>query len=323
MTKIYPEIYPEIYHLKNLQVIEISGADSFKFLQGLITNDVNKTLNEEIIYTAMLNSNGRFLYDFFLSYNQHNQSIILICSQKYHHDLIKKLNFFRLKSAVKISPAVDINVLYAPKKNELENELEKFKGNYQIFKDPRNQAMGVFCLVDHQDISKLAIDDNLFAYHCTRINNLICQGEFDLISEKSFIQEFAFDKINAIDYNKGCYVGQEIIARSYHRGEIRKKIINLEIDLLENDIFKQKLFNLVNNQDLSTKKPNYYFFDCQNSLKISNCNQEIGQLLSLIFDEKKCLALGQIKLSENLKLENLNNDLIIEQINISSAKINF
>lgn len=313
MTKIFPQIH----NLKNLQVIEIFGADSFKFLQGLITNDVNKILNEEIIYTAMLSGNGRFLYDFFLKYNQQNSSINLLCSQKYRDDLIKKLNFFRLKSAVKISAVENISVLYAIEKKDLE------QFNQQILKDPRNIAMGFFCLVENQQIPDLSFSDDLSSYHFLRIKNLVCQGEYDLVGEKSFIQEFAFDQLNAIDYNKGCYVGQEIIARSYHRGEIRKKIINLNIDLTKNNQFREQLFSFVKNNDLLLKNHNYYFLNSQESMKINHRDLEIGQLLSLIFNDQQCYGLGQIKISENLQLENLNNDLKIEQINISSAKINF
>ena len=306
-----------IFHLKNLQIIEISGKDSKKFLQGLITNDINKINDSNLIFTCLLNSNSRYFCEFFIyeiaDENQKNaKKILLICAKKFSLELQKKLNFFRLRSDVKISLNEDLQVFYSFNSKDL----EQFKVN--IFNDPRSKKMGYFAIINNeilqQNIDKitLATIDN---YHQKRIENKICEGEFDLIIDKSFIQEFDYDNLSAIDYQKGCYIGQELIARTHHRGEIRKKIFYLEFEL-EN-------FTTPLNPNLSM--PNF-LFEVDNLFDLTLNDKVCGKILSSIFTKNNSNifnfhALAQIRIddnflsydsnSQNLFLENLNKHLKI------------
>lgn len=190
--------------LSDRQIIEISGNDAAKFLQGLITNDINKS--DKLIYSAMLNNQGRFLYDFFIF--KQKESYFLDSFKQRTEEIARKLNFFKLKSDVTIKITPEINI-YATKNDETAS-----------FYDPRNPNMPNRLYTT----SEIPHSTDQNPYHQTRILNKIPESEHDLTYEKSIINEFNFDELNAIDYEKGCYIGQELTARTHHLGEIRKKI---------------------------------------------------------------------------------------------------
>ena len=81
--------------LKNRAVISISGSEAKSFLQGLITNDINKIDSGEAIYSLMLSAQGRFLYDFFII--KHKDEIILDCASEYVDEIVKKFSFYKMK----------------------------------------------------------------------------------------------------------------------------------------------------------------------------------------------------------------------------------
>lgn len=202
-------------HLSSRSVIEIGGHDRKKFLQGLITNDVEKASAVSLVYSAMLNSQGRFLYDFFIF--EDGEKLLLDCDNQRRDEIFKKLNFYKLRSQVEI------------KKND---QIKIFSNqNSQGFIDPRNPKLGY--RLYSSDLN--ADNESQAEYDFARISLKIPESELDLTYEKSFILEFGFDELNAIDYNKGCYIGQELTARTHYRGEIRKKIFHVKIatDIIE------------------------------------------------------------------------------------------
>ncbi|MBP7709529.1 MAG: folate-binding protein YgfZ [Rickettsiales bacterium] len=194
--------------LKDRAIIEVAGDDRKKFLQGLITNDINKASEENLIYSAMLNSQGRFLYDFFIF--EIGEKLIVDCFASRRDEIIQKLNFYKLRAKVEI------------KKNDELAIVQNFSAGQ--FSDPRHLELGfrTYCL------DKPETSEN--SYHAKRIALKIAESEHDLTYEKSFILEFGFDDLNAIDYQKGCYVGQELTARTHHTGQIRKKLFCVKID---------------------------------------------------------------------------------------------
>lgn len=251
-------------HLKTRSIIEISGEDRKKFLQGLVTNNVNKVSKENLIYAVMLNSMGRFLYDFFIFENE--EKLILDCLESRRDEIVKKLSFYKLRSKVEIKKNDELKVFWSAERKDQQN---------LTFSDPRNSKMGFRTYSQNQE-TNLKEED----YDYLRISLKIPEEEKDLTYEKSFILEFGFDDLNAVDYNKGCYVGQEPTARIHHLGEIRKKIFHIEIDT----------------KSLNQKVENYH--DLKNG-KITCEEKSVGIVLSSIFYENKLHALALIKIPEN------------------------
>ena len=193
------------FKLNNRTVIKVSGEDRLTFLQGLVTNDVlNKN---DIVYALMLNPQGRFLYDFFIFY--HNEYLLLDCQASKIDEIVKKLNMYKLRSNVVIENVSDQYQILA-----------SFQTATSFLPDPRSQEIGYrACVSNNYDSS-----NDLEEYELKRISLLIPDADKDLFFDKSFPLQYGMDKFNAIDFEKGCYVGQEVTARTHHRGVVRKEV---------------------------------------------------------------------------------------------------
>jgi folate-binding protein YgfZ len=204
--------------LKERTVVRLSGADRFKFLQGLISNDINKLNTQQAIYACMLTPQGKYFSDFFLTKEQ--DSILFDLPSARQTDILKKLNIYKLRSDVELSLCPEYIVAYLPEENiTLKKSI--------VFLDPRSPALRLRGFIHKTDLTAL-IDPSPDAYDLIRINNFIAEGEKDLIPEISFPLEYGIDQLHGIDYNKGCYIGQELIARTHYRGNIRKEIVQIE-----------------------------------------------------------------------------------------------
>ncbi len=201
----------EFFHLENRAVIEITGSQTKQFLQGLITNDVSKIVEGKFMYSLMLTPQGRFLYDFFIT--EQGDKLLIDCQKSKVEDIIKKLNMYKLRAQVAILPT------------ELQVYAAFSRIDQGFAADPRNDKMGFRSLRALLPDSPSASFDH---YELKRIELLIPDADKDFIPERSFPLEYGSNELNAIDYQKGCYIGQELTARTQHRGTIRKKLCKLE-----------------------------------------------------------------------------------------------
>jgi folate-binding protein YgfZ len=224
--------------LQNRAVIAISGNDAETFLQGLITNDIKKVSKHKAIYALMLTPQGKFLYDFFIL--QIEDKYMLDCSLESLPQIIKKLSMYKLRSDVNIEDVSDkyeVVALIGDKvfeavEHKNTGDVKQFcKGAAYI--DPRTEKIFARAVIEREneyqsfkayDFSEGEFEDYEFA----RINAIVPSGDSDLESEGSFPLDFGMNELNAIDYNKGCYVGQEVTARVHHKGTLRKKIYLLQ-----------------------------------------------------------------------------------------------
>lgn len=177
----------------------ISGSEARKFLQGLITNDINK-LDSGIVYTALLTPQGKYICDFFLL--QQGDDVLLDAPAQDAEALIKRLSMYRLRADVHISPSdlmVSTGLTNAPS---------------GALMDPRHPDMG-WRFYDSKDVSE-DVD-----WAAQRVPNCIPEHGIELTPD-TFILEAGFEVLNGVDFRKGCYVGQEITARMKHKTELRK-----------------------------------------------------------------------------------------------------
>ncbi len=202
--------------LPDRAIIEITGKDCEDLMQGLVTNDIKKLTSDDLMYCSMLSSKGRFLYDIFIF--KHKNGLFLDVFEPRIDEIIKKLSFYRLKKDVNIVKNDNLKVLFT-----IDNKIDREKLDY-IFQDPRSDKMKYrsYCIDSNKRMSIETQNQDLYEY--TRILNKIPESEKDLNYDKSIIVEYGLDNFNAIDYEKGCYIGQELTARTHFRGEVRKKI---------------------------------------------------------------------------------------------------
>jgi folate-binding protein YgfZ len=199
--------------LENRSIISISGADAKTFLQGLITNDMKKVSPKEAIYALMLTPQGKFLYDFFII--QKDDAFFVDCSKSKLPEIIKKLSMYKLRSDVQIT---DISNDYVAI-SILDNNSSELPKDAIVYKDPRSEKMGLRAICKPERISH-----DYSIYESTRINACIPAADVDMLSGDAFPLNFNMNELNAIDYKKGCYVGQEVTARMNYRGNIKKKL---------------------------------------------------------------------------------------------------
>ena len=216
------------FNLADSKFLSISGEDRGNFLQDLITNDIHKCDSKNSIYSCLLNPQGKFIADFFII--AHENSYLIETHKKFAEDLINKLKIYKLRAKVRINIVNDLLSLSIIENNDLLQS----EADILLFKDPRNDKLGNKIFVTKNKFKEIEkkhnlIEDNFEKYRELLIKNLIPFSSEDLIQDKSLLLENNFNKINAIDWEKGCYVGQEITARMKYRALLKKSIRTVEI----------------------------------------------------------------------------------------------
>lgn len=191
-----------IYQLQDRGIISIDGEDASSFLQSLISNDINKASPERLFYALLLTPQGKILYDFFIT--MQSNSYLLDVPKSHLTEIITKLTFYKLRAKVNIQPHDKILV---------------YASQDEGFVDPRHPQLGKRLITE-----KIHQAGDASAYHQNRIQHLVPDFNTDLLPDTFFPLDLNLDQYNAIDYNKGCYVGQEVTARMHYRGVKRKKI---------------------------------------------------------------------------------------------------
>ena len=213
------------YFYKNTQskFLEISGEDSISFIQNLITNDIDKSKKNHFLYSCLLTPQGKFIADFFIF--KKNDKFIFEIHEKYYETLVQKLNLYKLKSNIKIK---NIDSMYSFVIFDRINPTNKF----EIFNfDPRNNNIGKKLIQNLSTLTnnKILTEINEEKYREILIKNHVPYSTYDLKENKSLLLENNFDNLNAISWDKGCYVGQELTARMKYRALLKKKLYSMKI----------------------------------------------------------------------------------------------
>lgn len=223
-------------------VIAIAGEDRAAFLQGLVSNDTAKISDTRAIYATLLTAQGRFLFDLFIV--ERDGRYLVDCAAARRADLIKRLSMYRLRSKVTIAdaaadwcPAVAFGAGAGPAAGlGVEAGQAAPFGGGVAYVDPRLPDLGVRLMLprasarDRLAALQAAEDSEGDAYHRLRILLGVPDAERDLTPEKSILLENGLEELNAIDWQKGCYMGQELTARTRYRGLVRKRLMPVRID---------------------------------------------------------------------------------------------
>lgn len=219
-------------------VLAVSGEDARGFLQGLITNDIERVSPDTAIYAALLTPQGKFLHDFFIvEYDGH---LLLDCDASGIPDLLKRLILYRMRSKVQIADESDkwsVGVMLDYGKAEAAQPPGTAKTRFDgvSYIDPRHAGMGERTIrkADADDTFPtdiVLLETNRRAYDALRISLGIPATGTDLIADKSMPLESGFDELHGVDFDKGCYVGQEVTARMKHRNLVKKRLFPVAID---------------------------------------------------------------------------------------------
>ncbi len=187
-------------------VLSISGDDRISFLQGLVTNDVAKA-EGAIIYTALLTPQGKFIADFFVIGEA--DRLLVDVATSHAQTLGQRLMMYRLRAAVMID----------------QTDLIVSRGTGPVpdgaFTDPRNPAMG-WRLYGETDLS----DDT--DWDALRVEHLVPKTGVELTGD-TYVLEAGFEPLHGVDFKKGCFVGQEIVARMKHKTVLKKGLAQVSV----------------------------------------------------------------------------------------------
>lgn len=195
------------------EVIALFGPDTRSFLQGLVTNDVERLAPENPLYAALLSPQGKILFDFFIT-DGGSGTVHLDCWGPIRDVLIKRLSMYRLRANVVIQAAPDFGVTTGTSSP---------KPAY-AFEDPRLPSLG------WREIAPLNAKTNVDNYFDRRLSLGVPEAS-DFGSDKMFALDAGLDELHALSFDKGCYVGQELTARMKHRGTARKRMLVVQSDI--------------------------------------------------------------------------------------------
>lgn len=279
-------------------IILIEGIDSIDFLQNLISNNVESISNNNSIYSTLLNPQGKFLFDFMVFTKDNNKKLYLDCYKSRSEELIKQLNFYKIRKNVTFSIIENIEIIYLY--GEYDALLSKLKlknkegytsiiNNIIFIMDPRNKKLGIRLYNFKNNLPNYIYTIQtkpIEEYEKLRINLTVPSGIKDLEIGKSFLLENNFEFLNAIDFGKGCYIGQENTARQKYRATQKKMLYKIKITGKKLNIGEKIILN----------------------------NRQVGQIKSSI----KGLGLASIRkdIYEEYKLKNM-------EINVQESKIKF
>src|SRR5882757_8409251 len=213
-------------------VIAVGGPDRVEFLQGLISNDTTKVAPGRAIWAALLTPQGRFLNDMFVA-DGGDDTLMLETERAHAPALARKLGLYKLRSKVTVEDrgaTMEVAVVFGPDAAKI----LPVEGA-TAFADSRLADLGVRMLAPVGQATALLAARGfaaapLEAYDALRLERGVPDGSRDLIVEKALLLENGFDELNGVDWQKGCYMGQELTARTKYRALIRKRLFPVRIE---------------------------------------------------------------------------------------------
>ena len=242
-----------VYILDDRAILYINGSDSKDFLQNLISNDINKITDSSSCFASLLTPQGKFLYEFIIL--KHKQGYFIDCEKSQAESLFKQLNSYKIRSKVEILNLSNEFVVASFSYEKFlsiegSKDLLGYTFKYRedpIILDPRNKNLGARLIINleklYLSLKKLNLkNDEIKNYHkkCHELG--VVPKNFNLLQNKIFGIECNYEELNAIDFKKGCYVGQENTARIKLKNKLSKRL--LPIRLIEGKLKEnEKIYN--------------------------------------------------------------------------------
>lgn len=219
--------------LPHRALVKIGGEDRQTFLQGLVSADVPKADGSRALYGALLTPQGKFLHELFIA--GHDDALLLETDASRRADLIKKLSMYKLRAKATVG-AEDGLQSYAlwgdgvAAALGLSADAGAFGGGL-AFHDPRLPAAGFRAWLPNEEALAAAgfAKADFSVWDQARIRLGLPDGLRDLEPEKSLLLENGFDELGGVDFQKGCYMGQELTARTKYRALIKKRLLPVAI----------------------------------------------------------------------------------------------
>jgi len=212
-------------------VVKVHGEDARNFLNGLVTTDATKLAPGLGRFGALLTPQGKIIVDFLITEAPagHGGGFLIDCPRALAQTLVDKLGFYKLRAKVTVENLSDSLGVMAAWDGEPAMRPDL------AFLDPRNAALGWRILAPEALVQKVAdligadlIEDA--TYDALRIAVGVPRGGLDFTYGDAFPHETNMDRLHGVDFDKGCYVGQEVVSRMHHRGSVRTRTVKVVWD---------------------------------------------------------------------------------------------
>ena len=231
----------QIIILKNRGLISITGEDAKEYLQNIITNDINKVSKSCSVFAALLSPQGKYLFDFFVIKNE--KGYLLDCDGSLVKEFVSNLSKYKIRSKVEIkdlSSSYVVGVINFENFKNIQKELGKQGTTLEyrespIFVDPRDNDLGARIISPLENLYlsikklNLKIVESKSYIEKAFLKGIPVEGLKNL-QNQLFGLEINFEKLNAIDFKKGCYVGQENTARMKLKNKIRRQLMSIKTE---------------------------------------------------------------------------------------------
>ena len=229
-----------VYILEDRGLLYINGEEAKKFLQNIITNNIENVSENRSCFSALLTPQGKYLYDFIII--KHKSGFFLDCEKEIIDDLYKQLNLYKLRSKVEIlNLSNEFVVASLNKEKFLEIESSKNEEGFTIkfredpiLLDPRSKELGARLIINleklYLSLKKLGLEvSDVNEYYNLSHELGIPQINTRNLQDKIFGIECNFEELNGIDFQKGCYVGQENTARIKLKDKLNKRLFAIKV----------------------------------------------------------------------------------------------
>ncbi len=221
--------------LTDRSVLRVTGEPARGFLNNLVTGDIETLTPGDARYTALLTPQGKIIADFIVVDASANEGggFLIDCPKALAADLAQKLTFYKLRAKVTIETIDTLCVLAAWDGQTTAPQAMTERG--LVYRDPRLPALGLRAIVPTDaandaasDLGATLVDASEYDAH--RIALGVPRGGIDFIYGDTFPHDADLDKLNGVDFRKGCFVGQEVVSRVEHRGTARNRIVPVAFD---------------------------------------------------------------------------------------------
>ena len=206
-----------VAHDPDRHVIRLGGAEAADFLQSILTSDVERLAQGETRASALLTPQGRVLADMMVLRTA--DGFLIDCDASRADDLFTRLRRYRLRRPVQLAMLDDAKLWVGWGGAPMPDGASL---------DPRHGDLG-WRWIDPQGGRAMAATTPVGLWHAVRITAGVPQGPVDLQPERALMLEAGLDRLGAVDFEKGCYVGQEVTARTHYRGLVKRRIVPLAI----------------------------------------------------------------------------------------------
>jgi tRNA-modifying protein YgfZ len=212
-------------------VVKVAGDDARKFLNGLVTCDIAKVTPAAAGFSALLTPQGKIIVDFILAEAPPTDGggFFLDCPRALASTLVQRLNFYKLRAKLIVEDLSETLGVLAIWDGGAATECGL------CYRDPRLPALGLRCMLPPHLAGEAAADVGAelvepSAYEAHRIVLGIPRGGLDFIYGDAFPHETDMDQFGGVDFDKGCFVGQEVVSRIEHRGSARARVVPVSYD---------------------------------------------------------------------------------------------